>query len=170
VPFRRSVELSDDHAGTDEVFTHALRWAENYGELPDYACCLYATAPFVRPDDLARGLHILRDADASSAFAVTPFDSPIFRALKVEKNGRMRMLWPEHRLTRSQDLPAAVHDAGQFYWLNTAKYLAEGRLFSADSVPILLPRHQVVDIDTPEDWKQAEIMFEILTKHVQAHE
>jgi CMP-N-acetylneuraminic acid synthetase len=74
------------------------------------------------------------------------------------------MFWPEHRLTRSQDLPEAFHDAGQFYWLNVRKYMKAPALYAPDAVPIILPRHLVQDIDTPEDWARAEFMFQSLEK------
>jgi len=34
-------------------------------------------------------------------------------------------------------------------------------VFGRDSIPIILPRHLVQDIDTLEDWKMAEIMYEV---------
>lgn len=159
VPFERPPELANDFAGTDEVLVHALNWLAERNSLPTYACCLYATAPFVRPDDLRRGLQLLREHQAITAFSVTSFPYTIFRALKINATGRLEMFWPENRLKRSQDLPEAWHDAGQFYWLNVQKYLQEPRLFSENSVPVPLPRHLVQDIDTPEDWKTAELMF-----------
>lgn len=163
IPFVRPPELANDHAGTDAVLIHALKWCESQGIHMDYACCLYATAPFVRPKDLRQGLEILRRTGATTAFTVTTFPYPIFRALKIDRNDRIEMFWPEYRLTRSQDLPEAYHDAGQFYWLNVPKYLAEGRLFSSHSVAVRLPRHLVQDIDTEEDWVRAELMYKILT-------
>ncbi|MBW7907521.1 MAG: pseudaminic acid cytidylyltransferase [Kiritimatiellae bacterium] len=159
VPFIRPTELASDHAGTDEVIIHALRWMAEHHASPEYACCLYATAPFVRASDLARGLPLLRESGATSAFSVTTFPYPIFRALKLNESGHIEMIWPEHRLTRSQDLPEAWHDAGQFYWMNVEKYLKVGRLFARDTLPIKLPRYRVQDIDTPEDWDTAERLY-----------
>lgn len=162
VPFIRPKELADDHATTDEVIIHALNEHINLDEKPDYACCIYATAPFIRTEYLIKGFHTLQESNATTAFTVTSFPYPIFRALQLDKNSRLKMFWPQHRLTRSQDLQEAYHDAGQFYWLNTDKYFNQPRIFSDDSVPILLPRILVQDIDTPEDWKTAEILFEAL--------
>ncbi len=158
VPFRRPPELANDLAGTDEVLLHALRWMEGAQTLPRYACCLYATAPFVRPADLRIGLDRLREHGATVAFSVATYPYPIQRALKLNCEGWLEMLWPEHRTTRSQDLPETWHDAGQFYWLDVAAYLQERRLFSSRAVPVPLPRHLVQDIDTPEDWTVAEDM------------
>lgn len=164
VPFRRPPELCDDHATTDMVIQHGLDWLEKQGAPAEFFCCLYATAPFVRAEDLRRGLDILRQSAAATAFSVTTFAYPIFRALRLDEAGHLAMFWPEHRLTRSQDLPEAFHDAGQFYWLATSRYLQEGRVFSSNSVPVRLPRHLVQDIDTPEDWERAERMFAALER------
>ena len=36
--------------------------------------------------------------------------------------------------------------------------------FQSAASPYILPRHLVQDIDTKEDWKRAELMFQVL-KH-----
>ncbi|MFT7487725.1 MAG: pseudaminic acid cytidylyltransferase [Candidatus Promineifilaceae bacterium] len=162
VPFARPPELADDHATTDDVIVHALTCLKSQGADMEFACCLYATAPFVRPEYLKKGLSLLQASGATTGFSVTTFPFPILRGLKVNDAGSLEMIWPEHRLTRSQDLPEAVHDAGQFYWVNVEKYLDAPRLYSADAVPIILPRHLVQDIDTYEDWTRAEIMYKTL--------
>lgn len=161
VPFIRPAELADDFTGTDAVFLHALN---TLGLTTGIACCLYATAPFLQPDDLKRGRDVLITNNATTAFSVTRYNYPIFRALKVNERGRVEMIWPEHCLTRSQDLPDTWHDAGQFYWVDVAKYLVEKRLFSLDSCPVELPSLRVQDIDTEEDWKRAEVMFRLIDK------
>jgi pseudaminic acid cytidylyltransferase len=161
-PFTRPPELADDHTPTAPVLMHALRWCLDAGWPVKYLCCIYATAPFVRATDLLRGLDILRDSGVSSAFSVTTFPFPIFRALKLTPEGRLAMFWPEHELTRSQDLPEAYHDAGQFYWLRTAPFLETSQVYTADARPVILPRHRVQDIDTPEDWERAEHMHQAL--------
>jgi len=158
VPFLRPSDLSNDEAGTAPVLTHALKWLTDEGTPAQLACCLYATAPFVRPSDLKRGLQILMESQAATAFTVTSFPFPIFRGLKVTETGALAMFWPEHRNARSQDLPEAYHDAGQFYWLDVKRFIQEPNLYSVDARPIFLPRYLVQDIDTPEDWETAEHM------------
>lgn len=162
VPFVRPAELANDQAGTDPVIQHALDWFAAQGTPAAEFCCLYATAPFVLPADILRGRSLLRQHRAATAFTVTSFPSTIFRSLKVNASGRVEMLWPENFSKRSQDLQEAWHDAGQFYWGDTARYLIEGRLHSSNSVPVFLPRKRVQDIDTPEDWEVAEQLFRAL--------
>ena len=69
------------------------------------------------------------------------------------------MFWPENELERSQDLPRAYHDAGQFYWGTVDAFRKHDGVFSARSIPIVLPRYLVQDIDTPEDWERAVRMY-----------
>lgn len=78
VPFIRPTELSNDFIGTDAVVLHALKCLLDSGENVNYVCCIYATAPFVRPEDIRKGYALLRDNNATSTFTVTSFPSPIF--------------------------------------------------------------------------------------------
>lgn len=161
-PFVRPPELSDDHTPTAPVLAHCLAWLAEQKTPARYACCIYATAPFVRPMYIRQGFDILSGGRTTAVFSVTTFPFPIFRALKIEENGSLRMFWPEHELTRSNDLPAAYHDAGQFYWLEVATFLQERRIYGRNALPVVLPRYLVQDIDTPEDWETAEHMYHAL--------
>ena len=159
VPFTRPAELSDDFTVTAAVVVHALDWLRKNSTEPDYFCCIYATAPFMAVQYLKQGLNILREYNAASSFAVTSFPFPIQRALEINNSGRVRMVWSEYENTRSNDLPERYHDAGQFYWGDTQRFLKEKRLYTVDSRPVVLPRYLSIDIDTPEDWMMAEIMY-----------
>lgn len=116
VPFMRPPELANDFAGTTEVIGHATRWMRDRQWSVGSVCCIYATAPFVQADDLRRGLQELQAGNWDYAFTVTEYGSPIFRAFRKHPDGGIEMFFPEHFSTRSQDLPTAFHDAGQFYW------------------------------------------------------
>lgn len=158
-PFRRPAELADDHTGTVPVIAHAIEWLHARGETPGAVCCLYATAPFVRPDDIRRGREALESADADYAFSVTSYAFPIQRALRITDAGRVSMFHPEYANARSQDLEEAWHDAAQFYWGRSEAWLSGKPIMTSDAVPIPLPRERVQDIDTPEDWRRAEWLF-----------
>lgn len=162
VPFVRPADLSDDHAGTTVVVAHAIDWFKQAGPQPTQVCCLYATAPFVTVTDIRRGLDCLDESGGDFAFSVTSFPFPIQRAIRINTRGRVEMFQPEHFNTRSQDLEEAYHDAGQFYWGQTDAWLQQRPIFGQASVPVLLPRHRVQDIDTSEDWERAEWMFKAM--------
>lgn len=162
VPFKRPAELSDDHTGTIPVIAHAIDWMNRNEGTVEVACCLYATAPFVRSQDLRNGFEKLKQSGADYAFSVTSFPFPIQRAIRITADQRVEMFTPGHFNTRSQDLEEAFHDAGQFYWGRADAWLAGKPLFSHDAAPVLLPRHRVQDIDTAEDWERAEWLFKAM--------
>ena len=159
VPFERPGYLADDHTGTIPVIAHATDWQNQHGPAVTQVCCIYATAPFIQAADLQRGLQALQSTGADYAFSVTSYAFPIQRAIRITAEQRVAMFQPEHFSTRSQDLEEAWHDAGQFYWGKATAWLAQKPLFSHDSVAVPLPRYRVQDIDTPEDWHRAELMF-----------
>ncbi|MFJ2282659.1 pseudaminic acid cytidylyltransferase [Pseudomonas sp. NPDC087803] len=159
VPFLRPAELADDFTGTAAVIVHALQ------QLPafDFACCVYATAPLLQARFLRQGLELLQQHPQKSfAFSVCSFGFPVQRALTVDGQGALTALYPEFRNTRSQDLPEAFQDAGQFYWGRSEAWLRGEVLYSTASLPVILPRHLVQDIDTLEDWKRAEYLYAAL--------
>ncbi len=161
-PFLRPENLSDDHATTGAVIRHALLWLQEQGSHPEHVCCLYATAPFAQAADLQHGLDLLRRHQAEYAFSVTSFPFPIQRALRLDGNHSVSMFQPENFAVRSQDLEEAWHDAGQFYWGTAAAWLAEKPIFNSHALAVVLPRHRVQDIDTPEDWQRAELLYRLL--------
>jgi pseudaminic acid cytidylyltransferase len=164
VPFVRPAHLADDFAGTLPVIAHAIAWQNGSAHAVSECCCIYATAPFLQPDALRMGLEQLRQSRADYAFSVASYAFPIQRAIKITRNQRIEMFQAEHFQTRSQDLEEAWHDAGQFYWGKAEVWLAQKTIFGPASTPVVLPRHRVQDIDTPEDWARAELMFKILPK------
>lgn len=158
-PFLRPANISDDFTVTGEVICHVLNWLAESGYKVDYVCCLYATAPFLRPEYITEGYKKLVQMSAKSSLSVTTFPYPISRALKINNKNRLEFIWPEHRKTRSQDLTDAYHDAGQFYWADARNFVKEKTFLTNDAVPVILPRYLVQDIDTNEDWATAERMF-----------
>lgn len=159
IPFLRPESLSDDYTGTTPVVKHAIKWFLDNNYPVSCACCIYPTAPFVLSDNLAEGYRKLLSSGKSYAFSVASFAYPIQRAIRIASEGTIEMILPENIPVRSQDLEKAYHDAGQFYFGTVDAWMNDVSAFSSASVPVILPRYQVQDIDTPEDWTRAELMY-----------
>jgi pseudaminic acid cytidylyltransferase len=162
-PFVRPKELSDDFTGTGAVVAHALGYLQENGYEIDFLCTIYATAPFLEEKYLRLGLEKLKDSSAKYAFSCTSMPFPIQRTFKITQDERCEMFERENFSKRSQDLEPAYQDAGQFYWNNLCVFSDE-IMFANASIPIILPRHLVQDIDDEEDWIRAELMYEVLQK------
>jgi len=161
-PFVRPAYLSDHHTPTTPVVAHAIEWAYAQGMKPSAVCCIYATAPMLQASDLQAGLGTLLSQGCDYVFSATSFSFPIQRAFKLTSQNGVQMFDPLHFQTRSQDLPQAFHDAGQFYWGQAQAWLNQTPVFSNTARAHLLPRHLVQDIDTPEDWTHAELICQHL--------
>lgn len=162
VPFQRPAELSQDRSGLPEAIIHAVQWLQEHGTTLAAVCCIYATAPFLRPEDLREGLALLETRNWQYVFSATTFAFPIFRSFKKDADGGLEMFFPEHYDTRSQDLPEALHDAGQFYWARPRAWIDRATMFDKSSTIVHIPRWRAQDIDTEEDWRRAELMWQVL--------
>ena len=154
--------LSGDFTGTNAVVKHAIQWIEKNWKPVEYVCCIYATAPFLQFFFLKKGINDLIKSGKSFAFSVTTFSFPIQRAIKIDANKNITPFDEDSIGKRSQDIEEMYHDAGQFYWGTKQAFLENRKIFSSESIPVILPRHLVQDIDTEEDWKQAELMYRAL--------
>jgi len=161
VPFIRPKELADDFTGTGDVVKHAVEWMKAHGKNYDYVCTIYATAPLLQKKYLIEGFEKLKNSDAVNSFSATSMPFPIQRTFRITSNGRCQMFWPENFMKRSQDLEEAYQDAGQFSWIKVNEESSD-IFFGKDSIPIILPRYLVQDIDTLEDWKTAEMKYTLL--------
>lgn len=159
VPFIRPKELADDFTGTVAVTAHAIAEMKKQNDKIDNVCCIYATSPFLRIQDLQRGFQALIEKQVEYSFSATSFSYPIQRAIKLDDHQKVSMFYPEYESARSQDLVEAYHDAGQFYWGKIDAFLAQKPVFTGNSHAVVLPRQCVQDIDTIEDWEQAELQF-----------
>ena len=161
VPFYRSEKTSNDYAVTSQVLAEVLEEYGRRGEHYDMVCCIYPTAPFLTADRLKAAMELLARTGADSVLPVVRFSFPPQRSVVVE-DGYLKYKWPEHRNTRSQDLEPFYHDVGQFYCVNTASFAAQKVLVMEKTVPLVMSELEIQDIDTEEDWRLAEIKYQLL--------
>ena len=169
VPFMRPAEIADDYTGTNAVVRHTLQWFQENGQPVQFACCIYATAPFLQERFLRQGWNTLKESRGSFAFSVTSFPFPIQRSIRINGNGDIEPVMVDEIKKRSQDLEETYHDAGQFYWGTAEGFLQQLPLFSSYARPVILPRHLVQDIDTLEDRRRAEVMYHALLENGEIH-
>lgn len=162
VPFFRSREKADDYTGMAAIMLEVLEEYEQQGFHFDYFCCLFATAPFLQADTLHEAYQTLLKGDCDCVFSALRFSYPIQRALSHDEQGLLKMIWPENRTKRSQDLPEVFHDAGQFYFTKTDAFKKGGYFFAGRNKGIILHPNHAHDIDNMEDWEVAELKYRLL--------
>ena len=157
----RPPTLSDDHTPTAPVVEHAVRHLSKHDEKSiSNICCIYPTSVFVTSEILVDAYNKIRSSSNNrSCYSVLENDSPILRSQRVNPDGFLEMLWPEHELSRTQDLEPTYKDAGQFYFMDAPTFLKEKKCYLSNSIPYLLNKYQAHDIDTSEDWIFAELLY-----------
>jgi pseudaminic acid cytidylyltransferase len=160
-PFVRPAELADDHTPTVPVVAHAIQSCRSLGWSVEHVCCIYPGVPFIQASDLAAAFELLQRSRAEYSFPIAEFPAAIQRALKRGADGRMQPFQPEYELNRTQDLEPGYYDAGQFYWGSAQAWLTNNRIHRS-GVGLVIPAWRVVDIDTPDDWDRAQLMWRAL--------
>ena len=161
VPFMRSAENADDFSTTRDVVKEVLSQYAGLGDVFEYACCIYPTAPFITGQRLQEAMELLQTKEADSVIPVVQFSFPPQRGFVV-KDGLTEFKWPENALARSQDLEPMYHDCGQFYCLNTASFAEQEMMVMKKTYSVILNELEVQDIDNETDWKLAELKFRLL--------
>lgn len=157
-PFTRPPELADDYAGTVPVIAHAIHTCQEQGWDINYVCCIYPAVPLIQVADIQTALTLLEESRASYVFPVAEFPAAVQRALKRSSHGYLKPFYPEYEAERTQDLETAYYDAGQFYWGTAYAWLNNSGLHST-GVGLVVPNWRMVDIDTLDDWRRAELIY-----------
>lgn len=96
--------------------------------------------------------------------AVVKYPDPILRAIKINAQGGIEMVFPEARNTRTQDLEEFYHDVDMFYCGTREGFFSEAPMFSESSPLIEIDRKCAHGIDEPADWEIAELAFKNFVK------
>jgi pseudaminic acid cytidylyltransferase len=124
-----------------------------------YACCIYPCSPLLNSNNLIDSFKILKSTKENFVYPVTRFPHSIYRSMKKSINGKMDFVFPDHELTRTQDLGETFHDAGQFYWGKAEAWIQLKKMHT-NGIGMEIPSYTTVDIDNKDDWKRAELLFQ----------
>lgn len=162
VPFIRPAELADDFATTAPVIKHAVNFLQEQGKTYTNLSIIYPCTPLITAQTLKEAYSAWQATNALACMTMCEFPSAPQRGLIINEENRVDSLYPEFRETRTQDLPTVYYDAGQFYFAQVKAYLSDIEMHSSNTFPYILPRYLAQDIDTQEDWQQAEMLYKLL--------
>ena len=158
VPFVRTEKTANDFASLADVIHEVVDMYVERGQTFDNMCCILATCPLVKASYISEAYQKLINSDFISVYPVVQFSYPILRSLKMDEHGEVSMNWPEYAKTRSQDLAPAYHDSGTFYWHKVESWMRGDRKGGG----IVIAEDLVQDIDTEEDWRMAELKYQLI--------
>lgn len=158
---KRSSKNADDFATTSDVIIEVLSDLEKKLGRIDLLCCIYPTSPMIRIKDLRLAYKIYRDNICDVVLAASQFSFPPQRGFTVENNFLL-LTSPQYINMRSQDLEKIYHDAGAFYFIDP-KFIKNNKNFWDGNIrAVILNESSVQDIDSEEDWKMAELKYQLM--------
>ena len=161
VPFMRSEKTANDFATTNDVLIEVIEEYNKLGKSFDKFCCIYPCVPFLDSEILKNANEKFENSNADSLMPVVKYSFPIQRAVKVNSEGFLEYREPQYAMSRSQDLEAMYHDVGMFYFAKTNAFLEQKKLVTTKTVLFEMDESVIQDIDTPEDWKMAELKYKV---------
>ena len=164
VPFLRPAKLSGGNISTSAVVSHAVKWLKKKGKSPTAICCIYPTAVFATPKYIIKSYKEFKKGKWNFVFLGSLIPSRILRSFKKLKDKGIKMIFPKNYNVRSQDLKPLYYDTGQFYWGKTKAWMKEVSILGNSSTIVTVPWNQVCDIDTLQDWKEAQKIYKIVRK------
>jgi CMP-N-acetylneuraminic acid synthetase len=159
VPFLRPAELAQDSTPTLPVAQHAVRMLEEAGDHFDALCLLQPTNPLRRSEDIDACIELLETSNADAVATILPVPAeynPHWVYFQGER-GLLRLSTGEDTpIPRRQSLPPAFHREGSVYVVRRNVLMEGNSFYGSRFAGYLLDPAQSANIDTPEDWQQAE--------------
>ena len=158
---KRPNHLANDFTGTQPVINHAIRNLKKKIQLGN-VCCVYPCNPFLQISDLKKAFKLIKNNKRTFVLSISNYTHPIERGFVLnKKNNRIKNINSKFIKFRTQDITSKYFDAGQFYLASKETWLTKKII---NKTGIEIPNWRVVDIDTIEDWKKAELFYKFLKK------
>lgn len=163
VPFMRPAQLASDAAGSLEVVQHATQFIESRdGVYMDWILLLQPTSPLRAAVDIRGALELADARQCDSVIGVT--EAPIHPVYikKISSDGLLiPFLLDEPEGLRRQDVaPPAFIRNGALYLTQRKVVMESNSIYGKRIRPYVMPDQRSVDIDTPLDFRFAELLLE----------
>ena len=173
VPFLRPKELATDTAGHLEVMQHAVNWLKGReGYYPDYCMILQPTSPMRQPHHIKEAVESIQNRGADSVFSVAklPEEYSQYKAMLLDKDGYLRLTTGEpiyKRVARRQEVVPNYYSAGIIYLFKTDLIFdkTNPNMYGDKVLPYVVEDKFAVDINTPEEWQEAEEVMQEFKKN-----
>ena len=160
VPFKRPDFLATDYASSEDVIKHALEFYKTNSVNYDVIVLLQPTSPFRDTDDIKKCVEKYKsgqyDMIVSVKLATT---NPYYNCFEDDGYGFLKRTISNFSFYRRQDAPDVYEYSGAVYVINSKSVLQMAmKDFTKVGFCVMDEIHSF-DIDTPFDWKMAELLF-----------
>lgn len=158
IPFIRPSELANDTASSIAVVQHVVDFFESKNEYYDAICLLQPTSPFREKNFINKTIEKFTTSDSDALISVlkVPHEYNPHWVFEEDNNGNLHIATGESEIIkRRQDLPTAYFRDGSIY-LTKVDTIKKGSFYGEKLTYILNNPNLYVNIDSMEDWNQAE--------------
>jgi len=158
-PWLRPEYLATDNSqGIDSLLYTVKRLEKDQGYKPDYVLILQTTSPLREFDDIKKCWQLIKNSDADSVLTVCPTHPRLYH-LSAE-NDLILVNQPKKWSDNVQDWPAGFVLNGCFvYLVKTEALLKEKTDITKKTKAVICPKWRSIDLDMPEDWVMAELVY-----------
>jgi len=150
VPFLRPTKLAQDNSKTIDAILYTLdRLEKEQKYVPTHLLILQATSPLRKSQDILDCWKLMKSTDASTVLTVCPTHPVLFHMTTEQDiilvNGREGM--------------AFITNGCFVYIVDVSTMRKEKKIITKKTKAIVCPKWRSIDIDTPEEWVMAEILY-----------
>lgn len=161
VPFLRPPELAGDTSSALDAIVHALKWVEAHDKVYDYVQYIFPTAPLRTAQDILAGAQLLLKKEADMVLSVCGTDQPLAWMNTLPEDGSLKnFVNKEFRDKNRQSLPKSYRVNGSIYVAKWDVFYQRKDWFEQNTFAYVMPRERSIDIDSPLDFKLAELLME----------
>ena len=158
VPFKRPKEFAQDNSGSLEVVQHAIHYFERKNQYFDAVVLLQPTTPFREKGLIDKAIETFINKKCDSLVSVLPVPhqyNPHW-VFESDAKGFLNIATGDTEIIkRRQDLPKTYFRDGSIYITKT-DVIKNGSLYGNKVSYIETSLNNHINIDTIEDWKEAE--------------
>lgn len=159
IPFLRPSELAqDDSKGIDAILYTLNRLEKEQKYTPTHLLILQAPSPLRKPQDILDCWKLMQSTGATTVLTVCPTHPQLFHMNDeqdiISVNGR------EGMSTNTQAWPPAYITNGCFvYIVDIPTMRKEKKVITKKTKAVICPKWRSIDLDTPEEWAMAEVLY-----------
>ncbi len=130
-------------------------------QLPQYdsVLLLQPTSPLRNTDDIDACLCLAMRQNAHSVVSVSEADTHPYWTYRLTKDQALSRFVDAEPIARRQDLPQAFELNGALYFADANWLRSSGSLVGTETLAYVMAKERSVDLDTPLDWKLAELLL-----------
>lgn len=168
VPFLRPAELATDTSPSSAFVLHTIDYYRNKGQEFDYILLLEPTSPLRDITDINIAIEQLLNHDtAKSIVGVSKVEAthPAF-LVDISKEGLLKPYLKEMKTLRRQELSDLYFFEGSLYLSDIDFYIKEQTFYHDLTLPYVVPKYKVYEIDDIVDFYIVEKILELKLKNI----